>query len=83
MMRSNVLSEAERCDRCSARAYVRVLVGQDSFLDYCGHHFGTAEPEVRRRGYTILDERWRLDPAQVERSVAESRPRYLGRRGSR
>ena len=33
------LSAEERCDRCGAQAYVRVLLPGGADLQFCGHHW--------------------------------------------
>ena len=34
-----LLTAADRCDRCSAQAYVRVTLESGQSLDFCGHHY--------------------------------------------
>jgi hypothetical protein len=35
---AGTLTAADRCDRCGARAYVRVLLPNDLELLFCAHH---------------------------------------------
>lgn len=54
------LSAADRCDRCGARAYVRVtLVGGGELL-FCAHHGRAHESALRRTAAHIYDESDRL-----------------------
>lgn len=38
---------ADRCDRCSAQAHVRVFLEGGSTLQFCGHHFHAHEERLR------------------------------------
>ena len=33
------LTAADRCDRCGAQAYVRVVMPSGNELFFCGHHY--------------------------------------------
>lgn len=44
------LTHADRCDRCSAQALVRVLYAF-SVLDFCGHHFAYHEAALAMAGF--------------------------------
>ena len=50
---------ADRCDRCGAQAFVRVVFGEDGmrWLDFCGHHFTKHEIVLRWVAEDIYDER--------------------------
>lgn len=55
------LNAADRCDRCGARAYVRVtLVGGGELL-FCAHHGRAHEAALRARDADIQDESRTLD----------------------
>lgn len=57
------LEIADRCDRCDARAYVSVLLKQDSpsSLLFCSHHFTEHELKLRAlEPWAMLDERGKL-----------------------
>jgi len=60
-----VLTANDRCDRCSAQAYVRVT-GVSGDLLFCGHHYNKImdNPEGYEKMmdfmYEVLDERDRL-----------------------
>ena len=58
-MATPVLTAHHRCDRCDARAYVKVnvLVAEkvkDCDLLFCAHHFQFHEAELARTGTTVL-----------------------------
>lgn len=52
-----VLVAADRCDRCPARAVVRVRknVGEvDLDLDFCMHDFHSIETELTLKGFQVI-----------------------------
>lgn len=52
-----VLVATDRCDRCSARAVVRVqktIEGHSLDLDFCMHDFHALEKELTLKGFKIL-----------------------------
>ncbi len=55
------LSAADRCDRCGAQAYVRVLLPGGADLQFCGHHWSRHEEVLRPQAEEIIDETHRLD----------------------
>ncbi|MFN8077415.1 MAG: hypothetical protein U0Q15_18615 [Kineosporiaceae bacterium] len=50
------LTAADRCDRCGARAYVRVLLPGGGELLFCAHHGRAHEAALRAREAEIQDE---------------------------
>jgi hypothetical protein len=54
-----VLKVADRCDQCSAQAYVLVK-GVTGELMFCGHHFNQNEAALIKFAYEIVDERDKL-----------------------
>lgn len=48
------LSITDRCDRCSAQAYVMTRMPSGSDLLWCGHHFAGNEPQLVAKGATIV-----------------------------
>lgn len=54
------LTAVDRCDRCSAQAYVRAT-GVSGELYFCGHHFAGMEENVSKWAFEIIDERYRLN----------------------
>jgi len=65
-MATLVLTTADRCDRCGARAYVRVSVfvlpdGGDHELLFCAHHYQQHERQLLFSGARVLfDQRRQL-----------------------
>lgn len=51
------LSAANRCDACSARAWVRATMPSGGQLFFCGHHANEHLPSLVGSGAQILDER--------------------------
>ncbi|MDQ5974335.1 MAG: hypothetical protein QG661_1544 [Actinomycetota bacterium] len=54
------LSAVDRCDRCNAQAYVRVVLDGGSDLLFCSHHWGRHESVLRPKAVQIVDETHRL-----------------------
>ena len=60
------LTLSDRCDRCSAQAFVKV-VGVTGDLLFCAHHYNkimdnaVGYDKMMKFAYQILDERERLD----------------------
>ncbi len=50
------LTATDRCDRCGARAYVRVLLPGGGELLFCAHHGRAHESALRARDAEILDQ---------------------------
>lgn len=61
-----VLTLQDRCDRCNAQAFVKIL-GQTGELLFCGHHYNRAVDNavgydnLMKFAITIIDERDRID----------------------
>jgi hypothetical protein len=53
------LSAADRCDRCGAAAYVRVVLDSGELL-FCAHHARKYEDKLRAVAVDIQDETGRL-----------------------
>lgn len=47
------LTKFDRCDRCSAAAYVLVTVS-DLPLQFCGHHYGTHQAVLATLEATVV-----------------------------
>lgn len=62
------LSATDRCDRCGAQAYVRVVLPGGTDLQFCGHHWSRHEDALRPKAEQIIDETHRLSdvPAAAE-----------------
>lgn len=54
------LTAADRCDRCGAQAYLRVVLASGGELLFCAHHARKFEPELRKVAVEIQDETDRL-----------------------
>ena len=54
------LTAAERCDRCGAQAYVRVLLASGGELLFCAHHGREHADKLRQVAAEIHDESDRL-----------------------
>lgn len=50
------LTAADRCDRCGARAYIRVVLPAGGELLFCAHHGRAHEDALRARAVEIQDE---------------------------
>jgi hypothetical protein len=60
------LSATDRCDRCGAQAYVRVVLASGSELLFCAHHARAHEERLREVAATYQDETARLnEPASA------------------
>jgi Zn ribbon nucleic-acid-binding protein len=51
----------DRCDRCSAQAYVRVVLPSGDLL-FCGHHWSRHEEVLRPKAVEVYDETHLLSP---------------------
>jgi len=56
------LTAHDRCDRCSAQAYVRVVLPSGDLL-FCGHHWSRHEEVLRPKAVEVYDETHLLSPA--------------------
>lgn len=54
------LTAADRCDRCGAQAYVRVILHSGSDLLFCAHHWRDNSEALRSVAASIHDEIERL-----------------------
>ncbi len=54
------MTAAERCDRCGAQAYVRVLLASGGELLFCAHHGREHSAKLREVAAEIHDESDRL-----------------------
>lgn len=63
------LTAADRCDRCSAAALVRVSLGSLDLV-FCGHHYAKNEDALNLAGATVADDiRSTLAPTPVPAGV--------------
>ena len=63
------LNASDRCDRCGAQAYVRVVLLSGGELLFCAHHGRKFEPELKKIAAEIQDETERL--TSVPESVSD------------
>jgi hypothetical protein len=54
------LTAADRCDRCGAQAYVRVVLLSGGDLLFCAHHGREHGPALRKISAQVQDETERL-----------------------
>ncbi|QBI55269.1 DUF7455 domain-containing protein [Streptomonospora litoralis] len=54
------LTAADRCDRCGAQAYVRVVLNSGGELLFCAHHMREHDDSIRKIASEIQDETSRL-----------------------
>lgn len=59
------LRAADRCDRCGAQAYIRVLLPDGGELLFCAHHGRKHSEALKSKGAVIFDESNRLDVSAV------------------
>lgn len=50
------LNAADRCDRCGARAYIKVTLPGGGELLFCAHHGRAHESALRQRAVQFHDE---------------------------
>ena len=65
------LTASDRCDRCSAQAYVRVILASGAELLFCAHHAREHESRLREVAATIQDETERLDETPAVAALDE------------
>ncbi|AAZ56168.1 hypothetical protein JCM3263A_00850 [Thermobifida fusca] len=54
------LTASDRCDRCGAQAYVRVVLNSGGELLFCAHHMRQHGESIRKVAMEIHDETDRL-----------------------
>ena len=57
---AGALTAMDRCDRCGAQAYVRVLLPSGLELLFCTHHNRQHSPALTKIAIDIYDETGRL-----------------------
>jgi hypothetical protein len=55
------LTAADRCDRCGAQAYVRVVLPGGGELLFCAHHYTANATVLGSQAVSIIDETHRID----------------------
>ena len=57
---SPALSAIDRCDRCGAQAYLRVMLAAGGELLFCAHHAREHGPKLRKVATEFHDETHKL-----------------------
>ena len=60
---SSPLTAVDRCDRCGAQAYIRVVLASGGELLFCAHHGRQYDDGLRAVAADIQDETDKLAPA--------------------
>jgi len=63
-----VLTVLDRCDRCSAQAWVKAS-GVNGELLFCSHHYNKVENTIKEWAFEIVDERFRLEENRLQGSA--------------
>ena len=53
---TGTLQVSDRCDRCGAQAYVKVVLPGGGTLFFCGHHYSANKEQLQRQATEIVDE---------------------------
>ncbi len=65
------LTAADRCDRCGAQAYVRVVLSGGTDLLFCAHHGRQYEMKLREIASEFHDETQRLSNTPASATADE------------
>ena len=65
------LTAADRCDRCGAQAYLRVVLISGGELLFCAHPGRKFEPELKKIAAEIQDETDRLNAVKAGAAAEE------------
>lgn len=57
---NDTMTASDRCDRCGAQAYVRVMLSAGGELLFCAHHGREHRDALRQAGADIHDESQKL-----------------------
>jgi 4-hydroxyphenylpyruvate dioxygenase-like putative hemolysin len=60
LSRTGAINAMDRCDRCGAQAYVRVLFNSRQELLFCAHHYRQHAPTLAKFAVNVQDETHRL-----------------------
>jgi hypothetical protein len=67
----NPLTAVDRCDRCGAQAYIRVMLTTGGELLFCGHHGRQYDDGLRKIAADIHDETDRLSGTTATAAAEE------------
>ena len=56
-----VLTAGDRCDRCGAQAYLRVILASGGELLFCAHHARAHQDKLQQVALKIQDETSRIN----------------------
>lgn len=65
------LTATDRCDRCGAQAYVRVVLNSGGELLFCAHHMRKHGESLREIAVEIQDETSRLQETPATAATEE------------
>lgn len=65
------LTASDRCDRCGAQAYVRVVLASGGELLFCAHHARRYEPQLKALAAEIQDETDKLSDTPASAPAEE------------
>jgi hypothetical protein len=65
---TDTLTAADRCDRCGAQAYLRVVLNSGGELLFCAHHGRAHGDKLREVAVDITDETARLHSADAPKA---------------
>lgn len=60
MIEDRALTASDRCDRCGAQAYYRVILQNGGELLFCAHHAKAHKDKLQQVALSIQDETDRL-----------------------
>ena len=61
VMDNQSLTAADRCDRCGAQAYVKVVLAAGGELLFCAHHAKAHSDRIKQVALTVHDETDKLN----------------------
>ena len=64
----STLTATDRCDRCGAQAYIRVILTAGGDLLFCSHHYNEHADKLRPQAAEIIDETHKLQDSPAEAS---------------
>lgn len=61
VIEDRALDATDRCDRCGAQAYLRVVMASGSELLFCAHHARAHQDKLQQVALKIQDETAKVD----------------------
>lgn len=62
------ITTKDRCDLCSAQAYVHVFFEVGELL-FCNHHYKKGKDKIDSTAVKVVDESWQLSDARLDVSA--------------